>query len=141
MAAPVQSSNPSTPQTMLRIARDAFELGLVVVSQSATNVVISNGSNNLTVGYIAASFNPSMVGGVDGSVSPFLGIGTANPGKILMLSSINTAGTIADVIDGSVAAQVLCLLAGRANDLVLSNSDGSSITNIRGSADLLGMGQ
>lgn len=122
-----------------KIARDAQVRGLTVASQSGSSVVISNGSNNLTVSYVAASIS-SPQGGVDPTVSPFLGIGIANPGQIQMQSAISTAGTIADVIDGAVAAQVLCMLAGLANDITLKNSGSYSLT-IRGQADLLGMGQ
>lgn len=127
-------------QILAKVARDAAQLGLTVNSQSATAIVIENGSNDLTVSYVAASI-ASPQGGVDPSVSPYLGIGIGNPGKLKVKSAISTAGTIADVLDTLVAAKVLALLAGFANDIVLENSTASFSGEIRGHADLIGMGQ
>lgn len=125
---------------MNKVARNAQILGLTVVSQSASSVVISNGSNNLTVGYVAASIQSPM-GGVDPTVSPYLGIGIANPGQLSLTSSIHTAGSMADIIDSAVAAQVLAMLAWFANDIVLSNDNASFTARLRGDSDLIGMGQ
>lgn len=125
---------------MNKVARNAQELGLTVLSQTASSVVIDNGSNDLTVGYIAASIQAPM-GGVDPTVSPYLGIGIANPGQISLTSSIHTGGNMSDIIDSQVAAQVLQLLSGFANDIVLSNDNASFTCRLRGDADLLGMGQ
>jgi hypothetical protein len=125
---------------MAKIARNATQLGLTVNSNSGQAVVIENGSNDLTVSYVAPSIQAPM-GGVDPSVSPFLGVGTVNPGQLKLKSSISTADTIADVIDSAVAAKVLHMLGGFANDVVLENSDAAFAMTIRGHADLLGMGQ
>lgn len=127
-------------QILAKIARDAAQLGLTVNSQTATAVVIENGSNDLTVSYVAASITSPM-GGVDPAVSPYLGIGIGNPGKIKIKSAINTAGTIADVLDTLIVAKLLALCAGFANNIVLENSDASFSGEIRGHADLIGLGQ
>jgi len=124
---------------MNKVARNAQEIGLVVASQTANTVVISNGGNNLTVSYILASILPPM-GGVDPQISPYLGIGIANPGQISLQSATGT--TIPGLIDGAVAAQLLAMLAGFANDIVLLSDDGSTqLARLRGSSDLLNMGQ
>ena len=143
------NTNPIMQAMMNKIARDAQIMGLTVVSQGYNasganignpNVVISNGSNNLTISYAAAVFNPSVVGGIDATVSPFLGIGTANPGQLTLQSASGT--TVPTLIDGATAAQVLANLAGRANDIIMYSSDGSTqIAYLRGSSDLLGQGQ
>jgi hypothetical protein len=125
---------------MNKVARNAQILGLTVSAQTASSVTISNGSNALVVSYVLASILSPM-GGVDPAVSPYLGIGIANPGQIQLQSSINTNGNITDVIDGVVAAQVLQLLSGFANDILLKNSDSSFSARLRGDADLIGMGQ
>lgn len=126
---------------MAKVARNAQELGLTVVSQTANSVVIDNGSNDLTVGYVLASILPPM-GGVDPTVSPYLGIGIANPGQISLTSSIHGGSpSMCDIIDSAVAAQVLAMLAGFANDLLLSNDNGSFTARLRGDVDLLNMGQ
>lgn len=126
-------------QILAKISREAKLMGLTVNSESASSVVIENGSNDLTVSYVAASIQSPM-GGVDPSVSPFLGVGIAAPGAIKMKSAINTAGTIADVTDSLVSAKLLAICAGFANDIVLENSDASFSGRIRGHGDLVGMG-
>jgi hypothetical protein len=127
-------------QILAKLARNAQQVGLTVNSQSATAVVIENGSNDLTISYVAASIDAPM-GGVSPSVSPYLGIGIANPGKIKLKSSSTAADSIADVIDSVVAAKVLCLMAGMANNIILENSDATFSAEIRGDADLIGMGE
>jgi sugar (pentulose or hexulose) kinase len=123
-----------------KMARNAAMLGLTVNSESQTAVVIENGSNDLTISYQDASFNPSMVGGVDDTVSPFLGIGTASPGK-MVITGPGTAGTVGSVIDSPVAAQVLQMISALANDIILADSTHLAIATLRGNSDLLGMGQ
>jgi hypothetical protein len=130
----------NSKQILAKIARDAAQVGLVVNSQTASAVVIENGSNDLTVSYVSAAIQAPM-GGVDPSVSPFLGIGIANPGKIMIKSASTAADDISDVIDSAVAAKLLALCAGFANDLRLENSDATFALDIRGHADLIGMGQ
>lgn len=128
------------PAILFKMARDAQMLGLVVVSQSQSALVISNGSNNLTVSYVQPVFSPPQVGGVDDSVSPFLGIGAGNPGQLALQGATGT--TIATLIDGAVAAQLFAMMAGYANDINLMHDDGVTVlAKIRGDVNLLGMGQ
>ncbi len=127
-------------QILAKIARDAQQVGLTVVSQSQTAVVIDNGANDLTISYVAASIAAPQ-GGIDNSVSPYLGIGIGNPGKIKIKSASTATDTIGDVIDSIVAAKVLALCAGFANNILLENSDATFTGEIRGHADLIGMGQ
>ena len=126
-------------QILAKLARNAAQVGLVVVSQSQSAVVISNGSNNLTLSYVPASIM-SPQGGVDPSVSPYLGIGIGNPGKI-QISGLGSANSLADVIDSLVAAKVLCLCAAMANNILLASSGSAFTGEIRGHEDLIGMGQ
>lgn len=122
-----------------KLARDAKMLGMTVNSQSQTAVVIENGSNDLTISYAAASFSPAVVGGVDGNVSPYLGIGVGNPGRIVLKSA--SATTIATLLDSAVAAQVLALCAGFANDIELRQSNDAVLAVLRGHAERIGLGQ
>lgn len=124
-----------------KLARNAKMLGLTVNSESHTAVVIENGSNDLTISYVDASFDPAVVGGVDSSVSPYLGIGVGNPGKIKIKSASSVNGNITDVLDSVVAAKVLAMCAALANDILLENGDASASAEIRGHADLIGLGQ
>lgn len=134
------ASTSAVAQLMAKIARNAQQLGLTVNSNSGQAVVIDNGSNDLTVSYVAASIDAPM-GGVDSSASPFLGIGTTNPGKLKLKSSSTAADTIADVLDSVVAAKVLHMLGGFSNNVLLENSDATFTAELRGDVDNLGMGQ
>lgn len=133
---------------MNKVARNAQVMGLTVASQTASTVVIQDSSATLTVGYALAAIQYPM-GGVDPTVSPYLGIGIANPGQLTLTSS-NSGGTVADVIDSAVAAQVLAMLAWFDNDIILAdattpitttNGYAQGIARIRGDSDLIGMGQ
>ena len=130
----------NTTALMNKIARKAAQLGLTVVSNSGTSVVIDNASNDLTISYVDASIDAPM-GGVANTSAPYLGIGVANPGKIKMKSASTAADTIADVMDSLVAAKVLHLLGGFANNIVLENSDATFTAELRGDVDNLGLGQ
>jgi hypothetical protein len=125
---------------MAKIARNASQLGLEVLSQTGSAVVINNASNDLTVSYVAASIDLPM-GGVDGSASPFLGMGICSPGKLKLKSSSTAADTIADVMDSLVAAKVLHMLGGFSNNVLLENSDATFTAELRGDVDNLGLGQ
>ena len=134
------ASTSAVAQIMAKIERNARLLGLTVLSNTGSTVVIDNGSNDFTVSYVAASILAPM-GGVDGSASPFLGLGVVAPGQIKMKSSSTTADTIADVMDSLVAAKVLHMLGWMANDIVLENSDATFTATLRGHSDVLGAGQ
>ena len=134
------ASTSAVAHLMAKIARNATQLGLTVNSQTGSAVVIENASNDLTVSYVAASIDLPM-GGVDGSASPFLGMGVVSPGKLKLKSSSTAADTIADVLDSVVAAKVLHMLGGFSNDVVLENSDATFTATLRGDVDNLGMGQ
>ena len=114
-------------------------IGLTVNSESQTAVVIENGSNDLTISYVDASFSPAVVGGVDSTVSPYLGIGVGNPGKIKIKGA--AGATFALTIDTIVAAKVLALCAAMANDIQISGSGDEDLGVIRGHSDLIGMGE
>jgi hypothetical protein len=145
------NTNPNIQAMMNKIARDLMIQGLTVSAQGyvngVANVQVTDGGNTLWISYAAAVFNPSQVGGIDGTVSPFLGIGTANPGQLTLQNSAGT--TVPTVIDSATAAQVLAALAGRANDIIICNNttlgnptpSTDTLAYIRGSSDLLGQGQ
>ena len=126
------------PAILFKMARDAKMLGLVVNSLSQTELVIENGSNDLTVSYVQPVFSPPQVGGVDDTISPFLGIGPGNPGQLALASASGT--TIGTLIDSAVAAQLFAMMASYANDINLMNGD-TLMATIRGDVNLLGMGQ
>jgi len=125
-------------QILAKIARDAAQIGLTVNSQSNTAVVIENGANDLTISYVPAAILAPM-GGIDNSISPYLGIGVGNPGKIKIKGA--AGATFALTIDSIIAARVLALCAGFANDIQISGSGDEDLGVVRGHPDLLGLGQ
>jgi hypothetical protein len=130
----------NTKAILDKLARNLDQLNIGESRGANNSVIVSNGSNNLTISYVPASIQAPM-GGVDDTISPFLGIGTNNPGQLLIKSSISTSSNVSDVIDGQVAAQVLAMVAGMANDIILQNSSALQVAYIRGTVDLLSMGQ
>lgn len=151
-----------------KIARNAQILGYTVSAQGEDSfgnatVTITSDTGSLTVYYLTAEIQLPM-GGVLNSVSPYLGIGVGNPGQLMLASSVSTNGSMADIINGPISANIFAMLAGFANDIILANSDvvsGRSSTDssiaglpasvggagepywvrVRGTTDWLGMGQ
>ena len=134
------ASTSAVAQIMAKIERKARMLGLTIVSSSGSSVVIDNGANDLTISYVAPTITAPM-GGVDPANSPYLGVGVVSPGQLKMKSASTAADTIADVMDSLVAAKVLHILAGFANDIVLENVDATFTATLRGSVDGFGLGQ
>lgn len=127
-------------QILDKLARDLEQLGMSVSRGSAGEVVVENGSADVTLSYADASFSPSMMGGVDGSASPYLGIGTGNPGSILLY--VQSATTLALTFTTPLAVKCLAQAAGFANDIQIMQGDGTSLLlRIRGHADMIGMGE
>jgi hypothetical protein len=124
-----------------KMARNAKMLGLTVNSESQTAVVIENGSNDLTISYLNASFSPAVVGGVDSTVSPYLGIGVGNPGQVVLSSATGT--TVPTVLDTEIAAKVLGMLCALANDVIIATdaTGATAVARIRGQSDIIGLGQ
>lgn len=128
-------------QILQRVARNAEMLGLTVVSASDAQVVIDQAgtADNLVVACVDASIEKPM-GGVDGLVSPFLGIGVANPGQISFKRSANGA-SLSALFATAEAVQVFSILKNFANDISVLDHTGAELLRVRGNVDLLGMGQ
>jgi hypothetical protein len=151
-----------------KIARNAQILGYTVSAQGNdafgnAYVTITADTGSLSVYYLTAAIQLPM-GGVSNTVSPYLGIGIANPGQLMLVASVDTAGSMADIVNGPISANIFAMCASFANDLVLANSavlsgrstSDSSINGlpastggagdaywirVRGTSDWLGMGQ
>lgn len=134
------ASTSAVAQILAKIARNCENRGLTVNSNTGAALVIENGSNDLTVSYVAASIDAPM-GGVSPASSPYLGVGVVAPGTLKLKSSSTAGDAITDVLDSTVAAKVLVVLVGIGNDILLENSDATFSATIRGNADLVGMGQ
>jgi len=122
-------------QILNKIARDLGQLQITAV-QGAGFVTV----DNLVISTVDAQIQTPM-GGIDGSVSPFLGMGIASPGQ-LKLKGAAGQNTLAAIFTSALRMQVLALMAGFANDIVIEAGDTTAqLAYIRGHADLLGMGQ
>ena len=106
-------------QILDKIERNCKQLG-IATSRSDSATLVAGG---ITITYVDASIQSPM-GGVSDQVSPFLGIGIANPGKINL--SINPSTLI--------HFQVLRVCSGHANNVIIP------LGELAGSSDLLGMG-
>ena len=122
-------------QIIAKFKRDLAVLGIATSGDSLSCVV-----DSATISYVDASI-ASPMGGVDGSVSPFLGIGVASPGK-LKLKGAAGENTVAAIIDSELRVQVWTLLSGFANDLIIEAGDTTAqLAYVRPMVDLVGMGQ
>lgn len=111
-------------QVMDKIERDLTRLGFEILRVSQKEIKVKNGSNDLVISYQSHSL-PSPKAGIDGTVTPFLGMKDAMPVVFKIKSSIATSGSVKDVIDSDVAVRVLMLMTTFGNDLLLENSTGS----------------
>lgn len=149
----------NSTQIAAKVARNAQILGITVISQgydafgNATVTLQADGAETLTMSYVLAEIQYPM-GGVNPQISPYLGIGIANPGQLLLQSNISTNGNITDILTGPISAQIFAMLAWFDNDLYLANGafapagggpagvgSGGFFFRVRGDSDLLGMGQ
>lgn len=93
----------------------------IATSRTDAETLVAGG---LTITYVDADIQAPM-GGIDDSINPYLGIGTANPGQI------KVAGAIASLEE----LRVLRIVCGHANDVE------TDVGVLEGSVDLIGMGQ
>jgi hypothetical protein len=107
--------------------------------------LVKVGGDVLTVSYVDASFKTTSgalapMGGIDSSVSPFLGIGVGNPGKIKIKGEAGET-SIALIMDTAEALDLLNVVSGFANDIIIEDGDSSNeLARLSGHADLVGMG-
>lgn len=134
-------------QILDKIKRNMVQLGITVDAdaQSATTSERYLQAGNITIHYTAAVIESPM-GGVDDSTSPFLGIGIANPGKIVLAGLLDADTAITDVLVTEEDLQIMRIASGHANDIEVRagrtdlDVDGAVLAEVKGSSDLLGMG-
>jgi hypothetical protein len=129
-------------QILDKIARNAGMVGLSVVTRgSAGEVILTPAAGPVvTVSYVAAVIQQPM-GGVDKDSSPFLGIGIAAPGSLLLKSASSASGDMTDIFHESGAAlKLLALCMAFGNDVVVENDDASVQARLRGHPDMIGVG-
>lgn len=122
-------------QILDKLQRNLLQRGLSPV-RGATSITIAG----FVISCVDASIQAPM-GGVDGTVSPFLGIGVASPGTIKIVPD-GTKATIPQIFLDEASLIVLRELCGFANNIVIMNyADAVVVATLTGSADLHMMGQ
>lgn len=122
-----------------KVARNMNQRGIPATYTGSSTTVVKTGGDVLTVTYTPKSVQAPL-GGVDGTTSPFLGIGVAAPGS-LKLKGAAGENTLAAILDTTEAASLLAELAGYANDVVIEAGDTTtSLARIMGSTDFIGAG-
>lgn len=110
---------------------------LSIASTTDLNTVTVDG---VVISCVDASIAAPM-GGIDGSVSPFLGMGVANPGQILLKGAAGE-NTIAAIMTSELRLKVLSLAMGFGNDVVVQAGDTTAeLARIPGAVDVMGVGQ
>ena len=118
-------------QILDKIQRNCEQRGIAVTRNSAEELVAAG----LTVIYENADILSPM-GGIDDSTSPFLGIGTANPGIIVVEK--------ADLNMSADELRMIRIASGHANDISIRTDkadEATELARLEGHVDLLGMGQ
>lgn len=118
-------------QILDKIQRNC-EQRAIAVSRTTADELVAAG---LTVVYEAADIQSPM-GGVDDSINPFLGIGIANPGIIVIEK--------ADLNMSAEELRMIRIASGHANDISIRTDkadEATELARLEGHVDLLGMGQ
>lgn len=111
----------------------------------AQGIVAVRGQNTVTAAGITISYVDALIqspmGGVDGTVSPYLGIGIGNPGK-LQLKGAAGENTIAGIFVTGDDLRVMAVATRFANNVLIQAGDTTAIlAEIAGHPDLNSMGQ
>ena len=122
-------------QILAKIERNLKMLGVPATLGSQSVTV-----DSAVISCVDAAIQAPM-GGIDGSSSPFLGIGVANPGQIKLKGAAGE-DSVGKIISSELRAKVLSVLCGFANDVIIEDGDSASVlASIPGHPDLKGMGQ
>jgi len=118
-----------------RIKRHLDILG-VPATNDDVNVVV----DNLTISAVDASIQSPM-GGVDGNVSPYLGIGIVAPHKLKIKGDAGQ-NTIAAIMTSALRLQILKIVGDFSCNVIIEAGDtATQLAEIRGNVDLPMMGQ
>ena len=124
-------------QILDKIKRNLDQLG-IAATRSANDVTLDASSR--VISYQDSDIKKPM-GGVDPQVSPFLGIGVANPGQLKMKGAAGQ-NTIAAIMADADTLRAWAVMGNFANDKILEAGDSTAeLARIEGHEDLAGMGQ
>jgi len=124
-------------QILDKIKRNLDQLG-IAATRNANDVTLDASSR--VISYQDSDIKKPM-GGVDPQVSPFLGIGVANPGQLKMKGDAGE-NTIAAIMTDADTLRAWAVMGNFANDKILEAGDSAAeLARIEGQEDLAGMGQ
>ena len=135
-------------QILDKIKRNLEIRGITVDadSVSATTGFRYLQAGNITIHYEAADISSPM-GGVSDAAAPFIGIGVANPGNVIIAGLLDADAAIADVLVDETDLQILRICSGFANDIKIKagRTDlsilAANLAVLPGHADFNGLGQ
>ena len=122
-----------------KIERNMKMRGVSVERVGDTVEVEKTGGDKLIVSYEDKDLQKPM-GGIDGSVSPFLGIGVAAPGS-LKIKGAAAESTIAAIMDTSEALELMHEVSGYGNDVIIEDGGSTAeLARVAGHETVLGLG-
>ena len=129
-----------------KIRRNLEMLDITIDADTVSNGQRKLEAGNVKIQYADADISSPM-GGVSDSSSPFLGIGIANPGSLILSGLLDADTTIASVLADETDLRVLRVCSGMANDITIKagRTDDSvlaaDLATMPGSSDVKGLGQ
>ncbi len=124
-------------QILDKIKRNLDVLG---IAATRNNDDVTLDVDSRVISYVDSDIKKPM-GGIDPQVSPFLGIGVANPGQLKMKGA-GGQNTIAAIMTTEDTLRAWAVMGNFANDKVLEAGDTSAeLARVEGQEDLQGMGQ
>jgi len=113
---------------------------LAIANENSGTEVLASGASGQLVSYVDADIMSPM-GGVDGNISPFLGLGIASPGK-LKIKGAAGQNSIAAIFASAADLQLLKVVGDMGNNVIIEEGDTTAqLAEIRAHADLQMMGQ
>ena len=120
-----------------KIKRNLDILG-ISATRNAADVTLD--STSRVISYVDTDLKTPM-GGIDDSTSPFLGIGTGNPGQLKMKGA-GGENTIVAILDDEETLRAWGVMGNFANDKIMEAGDSATeLARVEGHPDLQGMGQ
>lgn len=102
-------------------------------------------SSSITVDTAVISYSDAVIsspmGGVSDASAPFLGIGIAAPGKLVFKGAAGQ-NTIAAIFTSAARVNAFAVLCGFSNNVIVQKGDDTStLVEVAGCADVIGVGQ
>jgi hypothetical protein len=121
-----------------KIARNLNKRGYEVTRGADCEVILP--ASGRVISYVDANVQKPL-GGIDGDVSPFLGMGVVHPGS-LKLKGAAGENTLAAIMVDAESMDAYHEMSGHGNDLVVEAGDTTAeLSFVRGHADFISIGK